>query len=211
MVRLKMFEQSLTLRIEDEELLKSFLDLLSKRIRGVQLHVFTRQKWVKIKFYGGLDEVKYSVEAARRLYRELLRSKYPDKAGYYNYNLATLLSEANLQIAIPPTLLVRILHYNGYRSEVDGTLLRTRAPREVVIKYAEKLSQVYYESLRIPLTPTARRAVAYYSVVKGIEPGNSVENLLKKGILSERRGVLHLTRNINEVLEEIDKDVGGEC
>ncbi|RLE80413.1 MAG: hypothetical protein DRJ36_02245, partial [Thermoprotei archaeon] len=197
------FKQTLTIRVNDEEELKKLIETLTKRLSSIDMYVVSRQNWVKIRFYGDLDEVRYAVRECKRIYKEIVASKIPDKYGFYKFSIPSLLSDAQLKVAIPVKLLGLLLEVRGYETRIENILLITKAPYEVVVRTAEELSKAYYESLKVPLTPTARRALTLYGIVNQKPLKEALRELIGRKILVKKGGVYHLTRNINEVLEEI--------
>ncbi|OYT61293.1 MAG: hypothetical protein B6U69_03835 [Thermofilum sp. ex4484_15] len=202
----------LIFRVRDEKELRHLIEALQdvqRKIRTVTLTMRTKLDEVRITFTGDPITVQEAVREARRVISEIKYEGRRDSKGFYSIPL-TSLARANLEVAIPIALLVKLLEIKGYEAYIKGEHIKSKAPSRTVIENARALSKAYKEAMSFPLTSSARRLIALYSTLSCKRVNEVVNELLREGFLDKRKdGSITLTKNFNTVLEILKERLKG--
>lgn len=191
---------TLTFTFNDSGEAVSFLSMLKKELGDARLYGEIKGKKLKVFIPEG-ERTDDIVRRVKTLYREIHEKTLtvrPRKLG-----VSTILSMANLEVAIPVPALVDVLNMVGKKAVLRGEYLETNASLKEAVEFAKKLSRAYKSLLHEPLTATARRLAAVASVVLGLEPDKAVDLLVSKGILKQVEGNVSLSEEYTKSLSRL--------
>ncbi|RLE87832.1 MAG: hypothetical protein DRJ49_05875 [Thermoprotei archaeon] len=198
--------RSISLTVPNE-ILEEYLNKLRIRVRYIDMYVKTRLNHIKITFYGTPEEVQRAAYEARRLLGELTGTLKPTRSGFFRYRLDRVLSEAELKVAIPLELLEIALSLSGYETKIVKGYVMSRANYRLVLEMATKISKVYYESLKIKLPSNVRRLVVLYSLLKDRTLEESIEDLLRRGLLVKGRMGIAPNKDITQLHKILEEEL----
>ncbi|MEM1598045.1 MAG: DUF2067 family protein [Pyrobaculum sp.] len=116
--------------------------------------------------------------------------------------LLVLFRDAELARPVPPEVIADALTLMGRPSLVRGDVLETDAGYEEVLSVVERLSRLYEEAERMPLTPQAKRIVVTYAFYAKRPVDAAAEDLAKAGLLN-RGSVLSLRMPLEEARKRL--------
>jgi hypothetical protein len=181
----------LSFKFHTKEEVERFLTLLERHVKTPYL-VTTRLTHVYIQLEGNAKELKDAaavVKSLAGLARGARRS--------LQIPLLVLFRDAELVRPVPPDAIADALTATGHPSTIRGDVLTTTASYEEALSVAEKLSKLYEEAERLPLTPHAKKIAVVYAFAKGLPVERAVEELINEGLLN-RGGVISLRYRLEE-------------
>jgi len=198
----------ITVIMGNEEEVEEFLRLINERIKS-NIYVDVKNTKIRIRVYGDEIEVKEVFNKIKELEKEVKYSFHPDRKGFYHYVIPLLFSNANIRVAFPYSLVVDILQTKGIEAYVDGIYLIAKISKKDLVKILQSISNAYYDSLKYPLTPMTRRAIVFYSIIRGQSIEKTIKVLLNKGFLKKRGEVYWLTINYEQFKKRISNAPAG--
>ncbi|MEZ0319278.1 MAG: DUF2067 family protein [Pyrobaculum sp.] len=170
---------ALSFKFHSREEVERFLTFLQRHLKTNYL-VDTKLFHVYVQLEGGDKELKDAVALVKRL-AGLARGGKARR----QIPLLVLFKDAELARPVPPEVVADALTLVGYPSLVRGGVLETDANYEEVLSVVERLSRLYEEAERLPLTPQAKRIVVAYAFCAKKPLDASVEDLAKAGLLNK--------------------------
>jgi len=191
------------------EILEEYLSKLQLRAKSMDMCVKTKLNHVKVTFYGDPEEVQRAVYEAKRLLRELTGTLKPTRSGFFKYRLSRVLSEAELKVAIPLELLEIALNLSGYETKIVKGNIMSKANYKLVLDTIKRISEIYYESLKIKLPSNVRRLVVLYSLLTNRSLKSAIHDLLNRGILVEGRLGVAPNKDITQLYKILKEELVG--
>ena len=182
---------TLSFKFRTREEVERFLTLLERHVKTPYL-VNTRLTHVYIQLEGDARELKDAAAVVKSLAGLAKGARRP-----LQIPLLVLFRDAELARPVPPDAVADALSATGRPSTVRGDVLVTSASYEEVLSTAEKLSRLYEEAEKLPLTPQAKKVAVVYAFAKGLPVEKAVEELVSEGFLN-RGGVISLRYRLEE-------------
>lgn len=169
----------------DEAML--FIDMVSKRVRSKSLMIkyqkISGNVRVRIAIEGDPAEVDILHDELRRIYKDVKMAKV--SASIRSFDISIILNKAKLKAAIPFDLIVDLLQLMGRRAELSGSKLKVDMDLDSLINIVEKISGIYKELIDTKVSSQAKRIIAIYSLIKGKDLKEAINDLLKYGLLTK--------------------------
>lgn len=169
----------------DEAML--FIDMVSKRVKSKSLLIRYQRVGnnvrVRVTIEGDPAEVDLFHDELRRIYRDVKMAKA--NTNIKSFDISIILNRAKLSAAIPFDIIVDLLQLMGRRAELAGSKLRVDMDLESLIGIVEKVSEIYKELIDSKISSQAKRIIAIYSLLKGKDVKESINDLLRYGLLTK--------------------------
>ncbi len=163
-----------------------FLEVITKVLGGKVILGEVKGDKVKV-FIPYSEDYRETVRKIKLLYMEVRNSS---RVGLRRYDLATVLSVANLEVAIPVQALIDALRLSGRKASVEGSVLVTDAGFNEVVRLAERVSLRYSEAVRAGLPAPLRRLAAAAAACANLSVQEVLDVLEQKGLIKRGDGVL---------------------
>lgn|GEM_PF-2033770 len=193
---------TLTLSFTSSEEAVRFLEALTKVLRGKVILGEVKVDKVKI-FIPYSEDYQETVRKVKLLYMEVRGSS---RVGLRRYDPVTILSVANLEIAIPLQALVDALRLSGRKASMEGATIVTDASFNEIVRLAEKLSLHYSEAVRTGLPAPLRRFVAAAAACSNLSVQKILDILEQKGLIKRGDGILPAS-TLEAIYRELEKMV----
>ncbi len=169
------------IRINSSDERDTFIDLLRERIK-LDLHLSAKPGHIRLKLTGPRENVKLAIGEIKHIHKLTRDLLYPDKRGFYRYNISFLFREAGASIRIE--LLQKLLKYKGYKVDSsDSDLIKSDAPLQVIVDLIHSLNSVIKET-GISIKPkVVCEEIAVLAVSNDLDPFTILECALKSGMI----------------------------
>lgn len=128
------------------------------------------------------------------------------KIGLRRYDAATVLSAANLEVAIPMQALIDALRFSGRRASMEGAFILSDAGFNDIVRLAEQLSRRYSEAVRAGLPTPLRRLIAAAAACTNMSVQEILDVLERKGLIKRDNGVLQAS-TLDAIHRELERMV----
>ena len=158
------------------------VERLSKALKTDMARLEVRGSRLIVELQGDSASVRTSLARLKSVVSELtVRSRrglnvYPPNLVYREVGLA-----------VPLDVVAEVLKSSGYRAHYTSEGLETSAPLDEVLKASEAIARILDSMKILPLTTSARKAVATASAATGFPPEEVVERGLQAGVIVEER------------------------
>ncbi|MFB6470704.1 MAG: DUF2067 family protein [Vulcanisaeta sp. AZ3] len=164
----------------------TFMEMLTKRIKSRLLFIkydVGRGVKVRVAVQGEPYEVELYSSEIRRIYDDIkaMRGRFNVKV----YDMSILLNKARLKAAMPIDLIIDILRLMNINVELEGSKIKISGSVELndVVSIIEDVSKLYGEMFDMDISAQAKRIVAIYSYIVRKTIKDSIDDLVKHGIL----------------------------
>ncbi|USS40701.1 DUF2067 family protein [Thermococcus aggregans] len=192
--------------IEKEELMKE----LQKLELPAFIYVHGKLNSLKINIQGTKDEIREAMQKVREIHQRVRSRLYPDKRGFYQYNIDDIFREAGTSVSIP--ILIRTLELLGEKVELkDSNRLITSLPWKEIVELTKKLGKALSE-IALQTTRQIREVVLPIAVVFELDPEEVLDLALELEVAEykEDKFKYELIKNKEQALEIMLKKLTGE-
>jgi len=191
--------RSLRFRFEDGQEALLFIKLVTSRIKSPGLAIKNDLGNIEVTVEGAREEIELYVGEVLRILRSIKGMK-PRHGDLRSYDMAIILDLAGPEAAFPLDLVAEALGLMGRYSRMRGNRLITNSTLNEVLETVRRISRLYLDMRESNITPQAKRIISLYALLTGKSLDNSIEDLVREGILNDRSGFLALSRSYNEIL-----------
>ncbi|WP_069807411.1 DUF2067 family protein [Vulcanisaeta thermophila] len=168
----------------DEAML--FIDMVSKRIKGKSLMIKYQKASgnikVRVSIEGDAAELSLLYDELMRVYKDVKMAK--SRGAIRAFDVSIILNRARLSAAIPLDLVVDLLQLMGRRAELRGSKLVVDMDLEDLVSLVERVSEIYKELMNTNVSSQGKRIVAIYSILRGKGVKESIDDLVRHGLLT---------------------------
>ena len=199
----------ITIHVRDDREKEEFLKEIQRLNLPAFIYVHGKLNDLKINVQGTKDEIREAVRKIREIHTRVRAKLYPDRRGFYRYNVDDLFREAGASVSTP--ILMKTLEMLNETAELRDGELVTSMPWEEMVGLVERLGEVLAE-ISLQTTRQIREVVLPVSVVLGIPPEEVIERLVDLGLAEwkEDKFKYELIKNKEQALEELLKALEGE-
>jgi hypothetical protein len=175
----------MVLRIDSSDERDTFIDLLRERIK-LDLYLSAKPGHVRLKLSGPRENVKLAIGEIKHIHKLTRDLLYPDKRGFYRYNISFLFHEAGATIRIE--LLKKLLEHKGYNVDSsDSELIKSDAPLRVMVDLIHSLNSVIEEINALIKPKVVREQIAVLAVLTDVDPFMVLEHALEDGLIRKEK------------------------
>ena len=182
--------------LEKEELMKE----LQKLELPAFIYVHGKLNSLKINIQGTKDEIREAMEKVREIHHRVRSRLYPDRKGFYQYNINDVFREAGVSISMP--ILTKTLELLGEHAALRGDKLISSLSWGEIVNLVKKLGEILTD-ISLQTTRQIREVVAPISVTFGIDPQEVLELAVDFGVAEykEDKFKYELVKNKEQAME----------
>ena len=182
--------------LEKEELMKE----LQKLELPAFIYVHGKLNSLKINIQGTKDEIREAMEKVREIHHRVRSRLYPDRKGFYQYNINDIFREAGVSISMP--ILTKTLELLGEHVDLRGDKLISSLSWGEIVNLVKKLGEILTD-ISLQTTRQIREVVAPISVTFGIDPQEVLELAVDFGVAEykEDKFKYELVKNKEQAME----------
>ena len=190
--------------LEKEELMKE----LQKLELPAFIYVHGKLNSLKINIQGTKDEIREAMEKVREIHHRVRSRLYPDRKGFYQYNINDIFREAGVSISVP--ILTKTLELLGEHVDLRGDKLISSLSWGEIVNLVKKLGEILTD-ISLQTTRQIREVVAPISVTFGIDPQEVLELAVDFGVAEykEDKFKYELVKNKEQAMEIMLKKLEG--
>lgn len=191
--------------VEKEELMKE----LQKLELPAFIYVHGKLNSLKINIQGTKDEIREAMQKVREIHYKVRSRLYPDKKGFYQYDVDDIFREAGVTISIP--ILIKTLELLGEYSELKEDKLISSLPWEEIVELVKKLGGILSD-ISLQTTRQIREVVIPLAATFDIDPQEVLEFAVDFGVAEykEDKFKYELVKNKEQAMEIMLKKLRGE-
>ncbi|WP_175059026.1 DUF2067 family protein [Thermococcus sp. 2319x1] len=192
--------------VEKEELMKE----LQKLELPAFVYVHGRLNSLKINIQGTKDEIREAMQKIREIHQRVRSRLYPDRRGFYQYNIDDIFREAGTSVSVP--ILLKTLELLGEKAELRDNRVISSLPWNEIVELTKKLGEALSE-IALQTTRQIREVVLPIAVAFELEPEEVLDIALELGVAEYREDKFkyELIKNKEQALEIVLKKLtGGE-
>ncbi|EHR79400.1 hypothetical protein OCC_07751 [Thermococcus litoralis DSM 5473] len=191
--------------IEKEELMKE----LQKLELPAFIYVHGKLNSLKINIQGTKDEIREAMQKVRDIHQRVRSRLYPDRRGFYQYNIDDIFREAGTSVSVP--ILLKTLELLGEKAELRDNRLISSLPWNEIVELTKKLGEALSE-VALQTTRQIREVVLPIAVAFELEPEEVLDIALELGVAEykEDKFKYELIKNKEQALEIMLKKLTGE-
>ncbi|ALV62131.1 hypothetical protein ADU37_CDS04320 [Thermococcus sp. 2319x1] len=192
--------------VEKEELMKE----LQKLELPAFVYVHGRLNSLKINIQGTKDEIREAMQKIREIHQRVRSRLYPDRRGFYQYNIDDIFREAGTSVSVP--VLLKTLELLGEKAELRDNRVISSLPWNEIVELTKKLGEALSE-IALQTTRQIREVVLPIAVAFELEPEEVLDIALELGVAEYREDKFkyELIKNKEQALEiMLKKLTGGE-
>ncbi len=167
------------LKFKSSEDAITYVDLLTRRIKVGELIINVKSNVVELKVRGSREAGDIMMAEALKVYGAL-RAR---NGG--SLDLSVLISMAQPPHPVPFDVVTTALNLRGFPSELNGMKLKTKAPLDLVISIVKSVSSLYADMARMNVTQNAKKIIAVYALLRGLDVSGAIQELIGKGVVRE--------------------------
>ncbi|HHI01420.1 MAG TPA: DUF2067 domain-containing protein [Thermococcus litoralis] len=191
--------------IEKEELMKE----LQKLELPAFIYVHGKLNSLKINIQGTKDEIREAMQKVRDIHQRVRSRLYPDRRGFYQYNIDDIFREAETSVSIP--ILLKTLELLGEKVELRDNRLISSLPWSEIVELTKKLGKALSD-IALQTTRQIREVVLPIAVAFELDPEDVLDTALELGVAEykEDKFKYELIKNKEQALEIMLKKLTGE-
>ncbi|MCD6189350.1 MAG: DUF2067 family protein [Thermococcus sp.] len=191
--------------IEKEELMKE----LQKLELPAFIYVHGKLNSLKINIQGTKDEIREAMQKVRDIHQRVRSRLYPDRRGFYQYNIDDIFREAGTSVSIP--ILLKTLELLGEKVELRDNRLISSLPWSEIVELTKKLGKALSD-IALQTTRQIREVVLPIAVAFELDPEDVLDTALELGVAEykEDKFKYELIKNKEQALEIMLKKLTGE-
>ncbi|MCO6041963.1 DUF2067 family protein [Thermococcus alcaliphilus] len=191
--------------IEKEELMKE----LQKLELPAFIYVHGKLNSLKINIQGTKDEIREAMQKVRDIHQRVRSRLYPDRRGFYQYNIDDIFREAGTSVSVP--ILLKTLELLGEKAELRDNRLISSLPWNEIVELTKKLGEALSE-VALQTTRQIREVVLPVAIAFELEPEEVLDIALELGVAEykEDKFKYELIKNKEQALEIMLKKLTGE-
>jgi len=191
--------------IEKEELMKE----LQKLELPAFIYVHGKLNSLKINIQGTKDEIREAMQKVRDIHQRVRSRLYPDRRGFYQYNIDDIFREAGTSVSVP--ILLKTLELLGEKAELRDNRLISSLPWNEIVELTKKLGEALSE-VALQTTRQIREVVLPIAIAFELEPEDVLDIALEVGVAEykEDKFKYELIKNKEQALEIMLKKLTGE-
>ncbi len=174
-------EMVLTVSSTEEAIL--VLETIQKQIKKVDIIADYHSGKVTIRFEGAKDHLKDAIERAKNVHQTVNGMLYPDRDGFYDYDITHI--SKMIGKTFPIKILLRVLEKRGIESSRDENIIYSKMVYkqlvQLIIAIDNYLTSMPYEVS----TKSLREVLATIAVVKNISIEKAIALAQKMKVTSE--------------------------
>ncbi len=188
------------IHVQDEREKEEFFRELQKLRLPAFIYVHGKLNDLKINIQGTKDEIRETTHKIREIHNRVRAKLYPDKRGFYRYDVDDLFRECGTSVSTP--VLVKTIELLGEHVEILEGELITSLPFEELKETVSELGE-YLSDLSHRTTKQIREVVLPISVAMGMEPEEVLDMLVELALAEwkEDKFKYELMKNKEQAME----------
>ncbi len=188
------------IHVQDEREKEEFFRELQKLRLPAFIYVHGKLNDLKINIQGTKDEIREATYRIKEIHKRVRAKLYPDRRGFYRYNVDDLFRECGTSVSLP--ILLKTLELLGEHAEVKEGELVTSMPFEELKGVVGKLGE-YLADLSYRTTKQIREVILPVSVAREMEPEEVLDMLVELTLAEwkEDKFKYELVKNKEQAME----------
>ncbi|WP_457750763.1 DUF2067 family protein [Thermococcus sp.] len=199
----------ITIHVKDDREKEEFLREIQRLNLPALIYIHGKLNDLKINVQGTKEEIREAIRKIREIHNRVKAKLYPDRRGFYRYNIDDLFRDAGASVSTP--ILMKTLEMLNERVELKDGELITSMPWEEIVELIRKLGEGLGE-ISLQTTRQIREVVLPMAVTRELDPEELLDVLveLKLAEWKEDKFKYELIKNKEQALEELLKALEGE-